>query len=509
MASVEFSLIQRGLPVPVDGVRPTLLVPEGHVGEGVVPLRVFWTVVLHHRRLLVVLALLGALVGVVVFLVLAPGYTSRTRVVLQGVRESSQMQSEAQIAMSQVVLERAAGRMPPGSGVPFPPGKVTATSDGNVVEILTTADAPARARQLAELVTGEYVNFSRQLLTDAVTFSTQSLKDRQNILQQRLDEANRGIRELLASGSTDALTVAGAQARADLNRLRAEAGDAVEELNQLYARMQDAEAEASVARAGTRVIETPTEPAPAPPTLVQLAVGGGVGAPVIAAVALLIAHGRGRRLVVRADIAAALGAPVLGRLAAPPQQTPERRRGPLRRVRRVARAGPPSQPRDDEELHYRRAVDRVRGELGSVLWVAVAAEDDPDSQRAAALLAGVSQRMCGHVVNGGAPVGGAAVGTAAVSPGRPLLPDVGNAAAAIVLLAPGTRVGEELLGVAEACVDAGCPVRGVLLVERPVEDRGSPAAGVLIGDDDTHQVEPERRDGVVPERNGQHVGGLA
>ncbi|GAA4673522.1 exopolysaccharide biosynthesis protein [Pseudonocardia yuanmonensis] len=485
------------------------------MGEGGLPLRQLWALLARHRRLLVVLGLLGAMLGGAAFFVLSPGYTSRTRVVLSGVRDSSQMLSETQIAMSAVVLERAARRVGTEPGAPAPRGSILATADGNVVELATTSDTPEGARRLADLVTEEYIGFSTQLQADAATLSTQGLRDRQAVLQQRLDTANQRIREVLGSSVLDAPTVAGAQARAELNRLRAEAGDAVEELNQLYGRMQDAEAEASIAQAGTRIIEPATEPVTAPPTLVQLVVGGAIAAPLLGIGALLIAHRSSRRLQSRTEIAAALGAPVLGRLTAPPEPVPSSGSSgtvlsrTLGRVR-APRTGPSQHLIPGQELHYRQVLERVWSDSGGVVrWVAIVAEDDPDAERAAALLVRTSRQLRdgGSGVGPGAS-GGGAVGAATVSARHPILTEVWEASEAIVLLTPGTRSGEELLAVAEACGDARCSLRGALLVEPGVRrDRTSaPRTGA---EDDDDRAEPAHPDPVMVQRNGQHAGGLS
>ena len=74
-------------------------------------LTVVWQVLRQRWRLLVVIGAVGALVGAGASLVFSPGYETSTSVLLQGPRDPDELLTEAQVAKSSVVLDRAAGAL--------------------------------------------------------------------------------------------------------------------------------------------------------------------------------------------------------------------------------------------------------------------------------------------------------------------------------------------------------------------------------------------------------------
>jgi hypothetical protein len=60
-----------------------------------------------------------------------------------------------------------------------------------------------------------------------------------------------------------------------------------------------------------------------------------------------------------------------------------------------------------------------------------------------------------------------------VSAARPAVPDCGRVSGALVVLTAGTRTAWELLGITEACADAGHQVVGAFVTNRirPVDNR--------------------------------------
>ncbi|MGH3975238.1 MAG: Wzz/FepE/Etk N-terminal domain-containing protein, partial [Pseudonocardiaceae bacterium] len=78
------------------------------MSDDVVRLSVIGRIVRRRWRLLLALAALGAVVGATASLLWPPVYESSSRVLVQGSPEKARVLSETQIAMSLVVLDRAA-----------------------------------------------------------------------------------------------------------------------------------------------------------------------------------------------------------------------------------------------------------------------------------------------------------------------------------------------------------------------------------------------------------------
>ena len=107
-------------------------------------------------RLLVALAVLGAIVGALASLLFSPGYQTSTSVLLQGPREPDELLTETQIAMSTVVLERASTELGWNlTGTELQDSVTAEVADGNVIAITATAETAERAQQLADQASGE------------------------------------------------------------------------------------------------------------------------------------------------------------------------------------------------------------------------------------------------------------------------------------------------------------------------------------------------------------------
>jgi hypothetical protein len=107
------------------------------------------------------------------------------------------------------------------------------------------------------------------------------------------------------------------------------------------------------------------------------------------------------------------------------------------------------------DIRYRRTLARLREHVppGPGRVLVVVAKDDPAARRAAGRLAmiGRESRLSLHVVE--------------VSAERPTVPDEAVPGVLVVVTA-GTRTGWELVGIAEACGDAGHEVLGVVVTHR-------------------------------------------
>ena len=67
-----------------------------------------------------------------------------------------------------------------------------------------------------------------------------------------------------------------------------------------------------------------------------------------------------------------------------------------------------------------------------------------------------------------------------VSAARPTVPDSRDVSGVLAVVTSGTRTAWELLAIAEACLDAGCPVAGALVVLSSVDE------------DETEDADPEQ-----------------
>jgi len=508
------------------------------VSDDVVRLSAIGQIVRRRWRLLAALAAVGALLGVGASLLLSPGYESASRVLLQGPRDEEELLTEAQIAMSSVVLDRTAAALGwDVTGAGLRDSVSAEVLDGNVIEIKGAAGSAERAQRLTDQVTREYVTYSSELVGGASAAADQVLQGRRETLQLRIAETERRIAELQGSAGPGAAGVEGTGARAELNRLNTTLSDATAELDDIDGREQQAEADAAFSRASIAVMEPAARPSsPAEPTLVQFVAGGALLFFLLGVFAQLVAARADQRLRSTSEIAAALGSPVLGSVDVPDgppghgRSTGHPRRGT--RMWRLVRDDRPwyapqlplSSSALDRDACYRRVLDRLRGTPGRILTrlrggpdtalrlLVLVADDDTTAHRAVAQLALIAAADGGptSVVTDRADFARmvqAAAGSAGpsnarltvrsstdpapgthrtvlhvvdVSAARPAIPPSGRVSGALVVLTAGTRTAWELVGIAEACADAGHQVIGAFVTHRsqPVGGRpGDPRQG--------------------------------
>lgn len=477
-------------------------------------------------RLLLALAALGAVVGAAASLLWPPVYESSSLVLLQGESDKDRMRSEAQIAMSLVVLDRAAAGLNWGVDGPGLRDSVTAAvADGNVIEIKVKAGSPNRARQLAEQVTQHYVAFSTEILTRSASAPGEVLAPRKDSLQKQVAAQNRRISEL--EGAVGLLTAANAQgaaARAELQQLSNDRTDAVKELNDLEGQIAKAQAQAAASRANFSVIEPPVAPpSPASQTRLELVAGGAAVASALGTFVLVAVRHADRRLRRGSDIAAALGAPVLGTVEAPTEAAvtsppngsfnghdASAQRALLQRLLRKGapwdvRQATASHGQSLEYVRYRRVLGRLRATPEeSVRLLVVVVDDDVLACRAVGRLAieaavdgrpvsvvttspqlaGTVQAFLDSTGPGPVPIDvdlstsadqsrsahASMLSVVPVSATRPTVPDSPDVSGVLVVVTSGTRTAWELLTIAQACRDAGHPVAGALMVLPRVDE---------------------------------------
>lgn len=482
--------------------------------DDVVRLSLIGRIARRRWRLLVALAVVGAVLGYGASLLLSPGYAAASKVVLRDVASDEELLTEVQVAMSQIVLDRTAEAVGGVSGADLR-GAVTATVlDGNVIEIRGVAGDPEGAVQLTDRATAEYIAFSTQIVNDAVSAATGILQERRTAVETRVEEITTRITELERSPVAAADTPEGALARAELARLGESLNDANVELEEIEGRTADSEAESAASRSAIGVLEPAVGRGAAEPSPVQLIVGGSLVFGLFGLFALVAAARTDRRLRSPDEIAAALGSPVLGRVNVFVDRAGSRRKGAgrpglLSRLVGLLRddgrwdAAPAASRGDQasEAVRYRRALSRLRRRSATHLRVlVVVAADDDVAHRAVAPLAAAAaadgrpvavitddaaftettQAALADGLRGGRLVTvRAGFGSPPSAPGteltivevvaaRPTVPDGNLVDGVLVVLAQGSRTAWELVGLAGACGDAGYPVLGALVVSPAV-----------------------------------------
>jgi capsular polysaccharide biosynthesis protein len=408
-------------------------------------------IIRRRRRLLVVLAVVGALVGYGTSLVFPPRYTTSASVLLPGAWEERELLTQAEIATSSVVTDRAATALG-WSGVDGRElrERVSAkATDGNIIKITGTADTPERAQQLSDEVAQQFVTFATRIVGDN---SDPEAAAQLEELRQMVVETSGRITEL-ADAADPGQTVESVQARTDLEKLRTALQEAMNKLEQ---------ADPAAAKANLVVMGPAPRPAgEAPPTRMQLVVGGALLFLLLAVVGHLTAARMSRRLRSEPEIAAALGSALLGTVDVPGEPSARRPegRGPRARLRRLLGVDvrwdlPAPLTSGDEasrQIRYRRVCARVRDRLPAPRRLLVVVPDgDGIARRAAVQLVAVA---------GSDPL----LRVVGVPVSRPLVPDRGSESGALVVLSAGSWTAGELAGIAEACADAGHEVVGVVV----------------------------------------------
>ncbi len=434
------------------------------MSEDTIRLVMIGRLIRRRRRLLAVLAVLGALVGYGASLVFPPRYTTSASVLLPGAWEERELLTQVEIATSSVVVDRAAAELGrDGVGDGDLRDRVAArAADGNIIEISGTAGTPGRAQQLADEMVESYVAFAARVVGDTGAPETAA---RPEELRQLVLRTSRRITEL-ADAADPGRTVESVQTRTELAKLRTALQEAVTKLDQ---------SDPATARAGLVVMGPAARPdGEAPPTRLHLVAAGALSFFLLAVVGHLTAARTNRRPRTAPEIAAALGSTPLGTVDVPGEQLAHRPggHGPRARIGRLLGTGvrwdvPTPRASGDEagrRLRYRRVCARLRDRLPAPRRLLVLVPDgDGIALRAAERLAaeaGDDPRL--RVVE--------------VPVSRPVVPDRDDASGAVVVLGAGEWTAEELTGLAEACAEAGHEVVGVVLAG-PVPAAAAGTAG--------------------------------
>ncbi|MGI5508686.1 Wzz/FepE/Etk N-terminal domain-containing protein [Streptomyces sp. CA-106131] len=432
-------------------------------------------------RLLAALAVVGAFVGYgASVLVFPPRYTASAPVLLPGVWEERELLTQVDIATSSVVVDQAAATLhwTGVSGAELRDRVTAAAADGNIIKISGTADTPKRAQQLSDQVAQQFVAFAARI---AGGNTDPEAATQPEALRKLVTQTSRRITEL-ADAADPGKTVESVQSRTDLEKLRTSLQEAIDKLDQ---------AVPATYKANMVVMGPAARPVgEAPPTRMQLIVGGALLFFLLAVIGHLTAARMSRRLRTQPEIAAALGSALLGTVDVPgegPARRPEGR-GPRARIRRLLGVDirwdvPTLQASGDEasrQIRYRRVCARLRDQLPAPrrrLLVVVPNGDEIARRAAGQLVASAESDPLLRVVE--------------VSVDRPIVPDRDNESGALVVVSAGSWTAGELAGIGEACADAEHEVVGIVLAgtvrARPTRSAGclrDAATPVLaVGDD--------------------------
>ncbi|MEU5895238.1 Wzz/FepE/Etk N-terminal domain-containing protein [Streptomyces venezuelae] len=421
-------------------------------------------------RLLAVLTLVGALVGYGASVVLfPPRYTASASVLLPGQWEERELLTQAQVATSSSVVDRAAAELGwKDVDATELKDKVGAkATDGNIIKISGTAESPERAQELSDRVAQEFVSFSARLTGGSTDDGTETGPE---ALRKKVEATNRRISEL-ADSADPGRTVEGVQARTSLEKLRASLEEAMKKLDQ---------AETVSGKAGMVVMgKSPKPTGEAPPTRTQLMAGGALLFLVSAVIGHLAAARTNRRLRTEPEIAAALRSELLGTVDVPDEGRAHRPDGPRAMVRHFlgldTRWDTPAPQRSADEagrrIRYRRVCTRLRNKMPAArrLLVVVPEGDEVAHRAAGQLVAESASDPSVNAANRGYP----ALRVVEVPVSRPVVPDSGAESGALVVLSAGNWTAAELAGIAEACADGGHEIVGVVVAGavRAREDR--------------------------------------
>jgi capsular polysaccharide biosynthesis protein len=427
------------------------------VNDDTARLSIIWHVLSQRWRLLIVIAALGALVGAGASLVFSPGYETSASVLLQGPRDPDELLTEAQVAKSSIVLDRAAAALNWGTSATDLADQVTAAvADGNIIAITGVADTPERAQQLADRIAQEYVTFSTQLMANTTDASAQVSQEQQQTLRQQILETNQKISDLHNSAG-QGNTIDSVGVRTELESLRTALSSAVSKLDELDTFSGQAK----------MVVMGPAERpvGPAAPSMTHFVAGGAALFFLLGLFGHLFSAKSDRRLRGEAQISSALGTTALGGIDVPDDVVADEvaPTGIVRRLRHLVVDDqpwheptlPPAADETGLDIRYRRVVTRLRDHLpdGPARVLAVVPDDDPAAHRAATRLgrAAADNRVGLRVYE--------------VPADRPTVPDE-SVAGVVVVVTAGTRTAWELVGLTEACTDAGLDVLGVVVTHR-------------------------------------------
>ncbi|WP_030559343.1 Wzz/FepE/Etk N-terminal domain-containing protein [Streptomyces aureocirculatus] len=430
------------------------------------------------RRLLAVVAVLGALLGYGASVLFPPRYTASASVLLPGQWEERELLTQAEIATSSSVVDRAAAtlRWKGVSGSELRDRVSAKATEGNILKISGTAGTPERAQQLSDGLAKEFVTFAARIAGESADPGAATGPE---ALRQKVEETNRRITDL-AEAADPGQTVESVQARTALEKLRTDLAEAMKKLD---------EADPASDKAGMVVMGPAARPTgEAPPTRTQLVVGGALLSFLLAVIGHLAAARVNRRPRTEPEIAAALGSALIGTVDVPGERAAHRPKGGGPGVWTRWFLGldtrwdlPAPRTSGDEagrRIRYRRVCARLRDRLPAPRRLLVVVPDgDEIARRAAGRLVAESRSDPVPPSSPSAPSSPSFAGypvlrVVDVSVSQPMVPDRDTESGAVVVISAGSWTAGELAAIAGACADGGHEVVGIVVAD-PVRTRST------------------------------------
>jgi capsular polysaccharide biosynthesis protein len=282
-----------------------------------VDLRSVRSLVRRRRRLLALLALTGAVLGVAFVVWRPPLYTSTSRVLLpagpvlpNGEQTSWEASTQVSIARSDAVLGPAAQAVSP----PLSRREIRRLVDvsaptADVLVLEARGPSSKAAERLAQAVAEATVDYQAEATSSLSSAELAQLTTRRESLQGTLDTVDEQVErteERIATADPNSLIAR--QDNSALAQLTAQQTDLVLEINELQNRI-----DGSAGNLSARIIEsaTPADRPLLPVWYVLAALGGAVVAALVGLLALLVLTRRDFKLGTRDEIADTVGSPVL------------------------------------------------------------------------------------------------------------------------------------------------------------------------------------------------------
>ena len=280
-------------------------------------------------RVLAAAALAGLAAGVVFVMVQPPALTSTSLVLLPtpALAESStsDVATQVHIALSVTVLERAGQAVAP----PLPARSVEKMVDvsaptNQLIQIDATSTKAADAQALSQAVADAYVGYVSNTAREVSAAALADLKLRRDDLQAQIGQLQNDIAAATKRHqAVDPNSPGGIKEAQLLAGLRTEQADLSVQLDKVEEKIASGGPVGSSATVGTSVIQQATEARglPTPWRLLIWAPLGALICLIVAGAVLLAATRRDPRLMLRDDIADAVGSPVLAAVRSLPQES--------------------------------------------------------------------------------------------------------------------------------------------------------------------------------------------
>ncbi|HSJ19702.1 MAG TPA: Wzz/FepE/Etk N-terminal domain-containing protein [Nocardioidaceae bacterium] len=291
------------------------------MSEQTVDLRSSLSILRRHRKALALVAVLGMGAGVAFGLLRPPMYASTAKMLLPpaqnitGQPVTRDVQTDVEIAGSEAVLGPAGRSLDPPASVRALSRRVEASAPTTqVLEIRARAGEPRRAEDIAQAVAEAMVAYVTDTATTMTTTQQASMDRRKSDLEASLDAVNDEIAKsrtrLRESNATGAGSEAEATALSDLTAQQASLVLQLDALEEQAISMQPS--------AAAGIIED-ASPARRAGVVTWFAISAVLGAAValaLAALVLVLARRRDRKLSYRDEIADAVGSPVIASVRA-------------------------------------------------------------------------------------------------------------------------------------------------------------------------------------------------